>query len=297
MTRVKLLVIALVLDLTLFFNLERISFGQEYYHFINIQGFVYGVGILAVVSTLAIRRLRKLKLLTNVALWLGIYALGKFLVFRSPTHPPLGGFNTFITVAEVALVTLSVVIANVLAQALYDFEQAVENITLTGISRRLKRVKDAGEDIQTELVRSRRYHEPVSVIVVEPDPESVQATLNRAVEEVQKAMMTRYVINSMASVLTGVLRRTDMILEQREKGRFIIFSPETDASSSAVLSKHIESVIAERMHVTVQCGVAEFPDDALTFEELVRKAEQNVSDGHEAMLDSSLQAGKSGAGS
>lgn len=275
MTRVKQLVLALVLDLFLFYNIERLSFGEEYYHFINIQGFVYLTGAVAVMATLVIPRLRRWSVLVNVAIWMGIYALCKFVLIKSPTHPALGGFNTFVTFAEAVFLALTVAIAHALAVALHDFHQAVENITLSGISHRLRRVDDARQEIQTELVRSRRYQSPLSVIVVQPEENSFRASLNRAVEQIQKAMMSRYVLASMASVLTNSLRRTDLVLEQGEKGRFIVFSPETDVASSTVLAEHIQSIIADRLQIHVHCGVAGFPEDALTFDELVRRAEKS----------------------
>jgi GGDEF domain-containing protein len=265
-----------VLDLTLFFNLERISFGEDYYHFINIQGFVYGIALLSVISILVLPWLYKWNVAVPLVFWLGVYLVGKLLIFKSPSHPAFGGFATFVTLAEITLVGLTIGIAHALARALQDFEQAVRNITLSGISHRLQNVDRAAENIRTELIRSRRYHTPVSVLVVEPEKESIQATLNRAVQEVQKAMMGRYVITSMAAVLTRILRRTDMVLEQGEKSRFIIVSPETDAEKSKVLMQHIRSTIADEMHVKVNCAVAEFPGEALTFEELVHHAENKL---------------------
>ncbi len=278
MTHVKRLTIALILELTLFYNIERLSFGESYYHYINIQSFVYGLGLIAVLGTLLVPALRRMHVGPVVALWLGAYALGKLLVFRNPTRVAFDGYNFFVTFTEIALLTLAVLIAHALARALKDFEQAVENITLNGMTRRLRQVADAAEDIETELVRSRRYHTPLSVVVVEPKEQSFRVTLNRAIEQVQKAMASRYVLTGIASLLTNVLRRTDMIPEQPDKGRFIIFSPQTDARSSQVLSRHIQSVIAERLHVSVECGVAVFPSDALTFEELVHRAESNLTD-------------------
>ncbi len=297
MTTVKRLVLALVLDLALFFNLERLSFGDEYYHFITIQGFVYGVGLLAVISVVVLPQLRRWSVWPSLALWLMVYTAGKFLVFKSPNHPAFGEFNTFVTLAEVALLALSIFIAHALGRALNDFEQAVENITLSGLSHRFRNIEDASEDIETELARSRRHHEPLSVIVIEVERESIRATLNCAVEEVQKAMMTRYVMASMASVLTRVLRRTDMVLEPGDPRRFIIFSPETDADNSGALMRHIQTHIAGELQVELRCGVAVFPKDALTFDELVRKAEQNLPTVDDHALVQSYRAVESREGS
>jgi GGDEF domain-containing protein len=89
-------------------------------------------------------------------------------------------------------------------------------------------------------------------------------------------MMARYVITSLARIISKQLRRTDMVLDQHERGRFIIISPDTSASSSETLAQRIKSAAAEQLGVTVSCGVASFPDEALTFEELVHQAETGL---------------------
>jgi GGDEF domain-containing protein len=114
------------------------------------------------------------------------------------------------------------------------------------------------------------------VVVVEPEPDSIQVALHRTVQEVQQAMMTRYVITSLARVFNKVLRRIDVVIEQREQGRFVILCPETNATGSNVLADRIQAAVAEQLGVSVKCGTASFPDEALTFEELVRQAESHL---------------------
>jgi hypothetical protein len=67
-----------------------------------------------------------------------------------------------------------------------------------------------------------------------------------------------------------------MVLAQKERDRFIVVCPETDTVSSKNLAERIRSVAAEQMGLQVACGVASFPDDALTFRELVRQADSSV---------------------
>jgi len=88
--------------------------------------------------------------------------------------------------------------------------------------------------------------------------------------------MTRYVITSLARVISNQLRRTDLVLDQRDQGRFIILSPDTNAASSASVADRIQAAAAVQLGVLVSCGVASFPDEALTFEELVHQAKSNL---------------------
>jgi GGDEF domain-containing protein len=266
-------IIALLFGLTFFFNIERMDFGQR--NIIDIQAFVYIVGIIAVVSMITIPTLWKWPLPVSLILWLGVYLLYKLWIFNG--RPLLGGIHTYLSITEAALLSLMVALAHNVGRGLHDFEEAVKNITLSDVNRRVRRMDESIEDVRMELARSRRHQRPLTVVVVEAKPESIQVALHRTVQEVQRAMMTRYVVTSLARVIGNQLRRTDMVLDQRDRGRFIILSPDTNVASSAIVVDRIQSA-AEQLGVSLACGIASFPDDALTFEELVHRAEAKLQD-------------------
>jgi len=265
-------IIALIAGLTLFFNIERLDFGQV--NIIDISSFVYVIGFLAVLSIITIPPLGRAPLTVSLAGWIGAYLLCKFLVFNR--YPLFGGIHTYLSVAEVALLFMLIWLAHNLGRNLHDFEEAVKNITFSDVSRQIRNLDAAAEDIQLEFTRSRRHQRPLSVIVVQTQPESIRAILHRAVEEVQRKMMTRYVVTSLARVIGSQLRRMDLVLDQREQGRYIILSPETDAVNATVVVKRIQAAAIEELGVSVSCSVAAFPEDALTLEELVHRAELNL---------------------
>ena len=86
-------------------------------------------------------------------------------------------------------------------------------------------------------------------------------------------MLSGYVINNMARTLRKYLRLTDLILEQREQGRFIIVCPETNVADSKLVVEYIQCVANEQLGTPIAYGTATFPDEAVTFEELVGRAE------------------------
>lgn len=270
---------ALLVHLAVFYNIERLDFGQQ--SIINIPSFVYVLGLLALISIMSVPVLSHWHVSAGLTLWLGIYIVCRLLVFNE--RPLLGGIHTYLTITELAALYLLIVLSHNVARDLRDFEEAVKNITFADVSRRVRNLEDASEEIQTELIRSRRHHYPLAVMIVEPDAKSIVAVLHRTIQEVQQAMMARYVITSMARVISKQLRRTDMVLDQHERGRFIIVSPDTSASSSDLLAQRIKSAAAEQLGVTVSCGVASFPDGALTFEELVHLAETNLNTPSESL--------------
>jgi GGDEF domain-containing protein len=191
-------------------------------------------------------------------------------------HPLLGGIYTYLSITEIALLLLLIWLARRLASGLRDFEEAVERITFSNANKRIRHLYEADEEIQIEMFRSRHNHHPLSIILVEPDPESIQTTFHQLVQEVQQTMINGYVINSMAQTLCKYLRRTDWILEQRDQGRFIVLCPETNAADSKLLVEYIQAIAREQLGTSVTYGVATFPDQAITFEELVHQAELHL---------------------
>ncbi len=280
MSHLRRSVIFLLLALTVFFNIEKVSerfvSGVGDQASINIQTFVYVLGIVAVLSVLVIPWLWRANVSLALAVWLLIYIVTKLIVAQFDLLDILGGSHAYLTFTEMGMVAILIWRAHDIARLLHDFEEAVRNITFADVNRRVKKLDDSEEDIQVELIRSRRHHHPLTVMVVEPEAESIQVALNRTVEEVQKTMMSRYVITSLARVVSGQLRRTDLVIDQREKNRFIIVSPDTTAANSAMLADRIQAAAAVQLGVLVSCGVASFPDEALTFEELVQQAKTNL---------------------
>jgi hypothetical protein len=272
MRHLRRLIIASLIGVTLLFNIERLDFGRE--NIVDIDSFVYVLGIIAAISIITLPILWRAHVAALLVLWPSIYLLGKLFIFNQ--RPLLGGIYTYLSITEVTLLAIAIWLSHLLARAIHDFEQAVENITLRSASRRVRRLNEAMEDIQIEMFRSRHNHHPLSVVVVEPKPESIQASLHQAVREVQETMLHSYIINSLAQTLSKYLRRTDMILEQRDVGRFIILCPETSVGDLNLLVEYIQTIVAKQLGTAVACGVATFPNEALTFEELIHRAEAQL---------------------
>lgn len=275
MKNLRLSVIGLVIGLSILFNIERLDFEAE--NFIDIDSFVYVLALIAVVFTIGVPILQRATISVLMGEWAGIYYLSKLsLLLFFNGRPLFGGVYTYLSITELALLLIVVLLAHKVATPLQEFKEAVESITFKNINKRIKPITEADEEIQLEMFRSRHNHHPLSVVLVELEPESLQTALHHAVQEVQQAMLSNYVINNIAHTLSKYLRRTDLILEHREQGRFLIMCPDTTAEDLKLLVEYIQAVAAEQLGTSIACGVATFPDEAITFEELVKQAESHL---------------------
>ena len=266
-------IVLLLIALAIFFNIERLDFQEE--NFVDIQTFVYVLGTVAVTSIILIPYLRRLPISFSLAFWASAYLVCKqFFFYRDPL---VGGIYTYLTITELTLLLIVIWLTHRMVRILLDFEEAVKNITFVK-TRKVQTLDEATAEIQKEMFRSRHYHRPLSLVVVEPELTSIKNSLNRVVQEVQQNMMTRYALTSMARVFSEELRRTDVIIEQRDQSRFIILCPETGSEELGKLIEQLQITASERIGVTLKYGTASFPDEALTFDALVNRAVSHFSD-------------------
>ncbi|BBB49582.1 nucleotidyl cyclase domain-containing protein [Pelolinea submarina] len=272
MKRLPVSIILLIIFLAFFFNLERIDVGDQ--ELININTFVYILITLAVVFIVMLPVLRRMKITLLLFFSDLLYFILKFAVFKE--NPFWGGYYSYITLVEFTMFSLGVVIAHWVGANMDDFEKAVENITFAEI-KRASNLRDAVESINNEIYRSRRYNHPLTMIMVEPLKGSQEMILNQSVREVQESMISRYVSISLARALREYIRRTDMLVEQPDKGRFIVITPETNKiESDRVISKIYQA--ASSIGAEVAVGLCAFPDDALTLEDMLCRAELDLAE-------------------
>lgn len=269
--------IALLLAfLAVLFNLERFDYFQR--SDLNIDGFVYVLVTVAIVSIILVPFLRRWSYPVLLVVTAIAYVVLK--VYLSSTKAVWGGNQSYITIVELTLVGISVILARYLAGWLEDFVNAVENITFAKL-RRVRTLEEVGEDLESEMYRSRRYQHPLTVVVAKPEVGSLRMAIHRTVEEVQRSMMVRYVaISLMTRALYGHLRRTDWLLEDSSKREYVFVLPETRGERADIIIDRIQKTALE-LGVEVSCGIATFPDDALTFESLIDHAETKMEAGGE----------------
>jgi hypothetical protein len=268
-------IVALIVCLTVFYNIERLDFGEE--NIVNISSFVYVLVFFSVILLIWMPALRRSNVFVLSAIWIGVYlAVKSWLAISSGRNPLLGGVYTYLSITELALLLITVFVGHKVASALEDFQGAVAEITLSDGNRRIRQIEEATDEIQLEMFRSRHYHHPVGIVVVKPEPAFNQMALHRAVQEVQQAMMDTYVMKSMAKTFSSYIRRTDLILEERDRGRFIILCPDTNASDLELMVEYLHAVAQERLGRPISCGTATFPEEAITFEELIHTAESRL---------------------
>jgi GGDEF domain-containing protein len=116
----------------------------------------------------------------------------------------------------------------------------------------------------------------LSLIVLQPTSGSIQSDVQKAVQEIQKNMMLRFLLTNLGQIISQEARRTDLILNQGKEGRFVVLCPETTSKGVLGLAERIRSTASDRLGLSLTYGIASFPDEALTFDDLLHKAEREL---------------------
>lgn len=125
--------------------------------------------------------------------------------------------------------------------------------------------------LDTELQRARRHHHQLALVLVRPDGFGALAELGGTV--------ALEVLEACAEVIGHELRATDYAF-RHHTSTFALILPQTATESARVAAERIRLFLPLRTGgvngkpLTVSIGVATFPDDATTNEELVRVAER-----------------------
>ncbi|MCC6147950.1 MAG: hypothetical protein IT308_10325 [Anaerolineaceae bacterium] len=269
MTKQKLSFIIMILYLALVFNLERIGLAGG--TVLKIHPVLYIFLVLASVGTLLIPSLNRLSVYFYSIFWGALYLFARAFIFAD--IPILGGDSTLVVIAELSLLILGVFLSCKVAAQQKEYENFVEKVSMPAASNPILDGSNAEDQIKVEFIRSRRHNRPLALLVVEPSSGSFNAELRRSVQELQKKMTQRFLVATLAQLISTEARRTDLVISKNDHGRFVILCPETSSEGSIRLAERIQMVAMEQLGISMVFGIASFPDEALTYEDLLNKAE------------------------
>jgi hypothetical protein len=281
MKNLKVSLILLFLYLTVVFNIEKVSSGAV--GDLELHGFVDILITIIIISLLLFRFFRNLPGYANLAFWvLAYFTFWYISITIRAIHA-----NLQITMIEVVFVSVASVLAREVAKNIFEVDRTLDRLVFASFGGRTMKMDESSDEIKTELIRSRRYQRSLTVLVVEPDPSSLNESMMASVEEIQHNLARRYAMGKISEVINSTARRPDLVMHQANQ--FVLLCPETTAESSITLVDRIKSSVKSEIGVSVSVGMASFPDDALTFDELLSKATTKLAGSNTPALQVSLE--------
>lgn len=269
-------------------NLKRSFFGAAVYlavifvlgqadyagrPFINFANYFYLAVLAAMPLTLFFPRISRISVYVPLLFWAAAYLVPLQLINRNYSA---NKGELAVIALEFMLLEVGVWFAHQLASQISHAESIMDALALSAFPNRARDIDSESQRIKIELTRSRRYHRPLSVVMIESESDDEKLT-REAFKNIQHDLMSRFTSARVGQIIDDRVRQTDLVLRDF-KGRFIVLCPETDFSNASLLAKRITQAIKERTSLRVLWGVAAFPEEALTFEDLLQKARERLID-------------------
>ena len=269
MTNLKRSFFGAALYLAVIFVLGQADYANR--PIINFASYFYLAVMVAMPVTLFFPSISRVSLLAPLGLWAGVY-----LVLLQTLNRKLSTNSTEVSVIilEIILLEAGVWFAHQLAVQISQAESIMSALALSAYPNRAREIDSENQRIKIELTRSRRYHRPLSIVVIEAETADENVT-KAMTKSIQHDLLKQFSSARLGQIIDDRIRQTDLVLRDH-KGRFIVVCPETDLSNVSLLAGRISQAIREKTALNVRWGVAAFPDEALTFDDLLQKAESRL---------------------
>lgn len=235
---------------------------------INFASYFYIFAILIIPIMVFIPALHKAPIYVPSIFFGAVY----FALFQMVNRLNTATDDVAVVLLEFVLLEIGVWLAYQLAVAIDHSESMMDALAQGTFPHDSIKLDEASDIIKTEFSRSRRYHRPLSLVVVVTSPHDDQSSKD-VLKTLQRDMMARLSAARVGQVLNEVMRQTDVLMQDR-RGHFLILCPETPLERAMLLAERVCSILGEKTSFKVVCGVSAFPDEALNFEDLLHTARE-----------------------
>lgn len=238
---------------------------------INFANYFYVAVLVAMPLTLFFPNISRFSVYLPLFFWAGVYIVLLQIINRNYSA---NAGELPVVVLEFMLLEVGVWFAHQLALQISHAESIMDALALGAFPNRARDIDSESQRIKIELTRSRRYHRPLSIVVIQTESEDEKLT-REMLKSVQHDLLSRFTSAKVGQIIDDRIRQTDLVLRDY-KGRFIVLCPETELSHASLMAKRIAQALKERTSLRVLWGVSAFPEEALTFEDLLEKARERL---------------------
>jgi GGDEF domain-containing protein len=257
--------------LLLIFGVAQVNYIEE--NVLNFSPLFFVLVTLAVVTGLLFKPSTRLTIYTFIMAWGVVYVLGWVFYWRVYAREPMQ-----VLIIQFLLVEISAGLAFDVGRQMAQVSSLLRGLTASTYPNRTIELAQAEGRISAELTRSRRYHHPLSLLVVHVD-RFAQGQLEQHVA-LQRDILAQFASAKVGQIISERARETDLIMRDQQ-GRFILLCPETSHESSNTLARRIQEAVAVSLGAEISTGSSFFPTEALTFDDLIQKAEERLEDSYQ----------------
>jgi GGDEF domain-containing protein len=217
-----------------------------------------------------IRQGFKISIYMFIGFWAVIYMIVWVSYWRVDDPRPVQ-----ILILQFILVELAAGLAFNVGRNIGHLDKTLDGLSATTYPNRAVEIDAAEERINDELSRCRRYHHSLPILLLRLDSNNKTGDAHLPREPLQRDMLVRFTNAKFGQIISELSRHMDLVVRDRN-GQFIVLCPETNVENMAILAQRIQTEVLARLDWTISWGRATFPDDALTFDDLIIVAQQRI---------------------
>ena len=263
-------ILSLVLWLSFFFNVERLYINKT--ELIDIARSTYFLVTIFGVLGVILPQWRRIPAALLLALASLAFAVTKLLYNR----PYWGDGYTYVTLFELTAVLLTVTLAHRVGQLTADFGETLRTLLFSGLEGRIHPAEQAEVIVSREMQSARRGNHALSLLLIEPDTRDAKIDLTITAQEIQRLFARRLALVSLTRLFAANLRGSDSIVDDSNHGRWLLMTSEVQRAQTSAILKRLNEQTTRGFGIKLRFGVASYPEQGLTFEDLVAKAEQDL---------------------
>ncbi len=181
---------------------------------------------------------------------------------------------------EIGAIGLTIILASLLGAELKATEQMFEDIGLSKVQKNVDSFVAGQRSIYREIHWARRYQRHATILAISINDHSLERLLegsqrrelaHRLMIAVRGDVWRGYALSQLAKLLIDELGDNAIITQRGD--RFIILLVEVDRAQSYTIMEELKTTSKERLELDLDIGAAVFPDEAVTLEALLQRAE------------------------
>jgi hypothetical protein len=281
----------LIVYLCIFFNLDRFNTPNAEKIF-GFHPFIYVLFPILILFFLTVPILRR----RNIFLLYGFGCIAYGITFvLSGISLPVQNNNLYSSIIEVFLLLIAIYLVNQFNQHIINQQELVEKVILPRYQYRVYTDRDMARGIiEHEFIRNRRNNHPITAVIFENNPENVKddTITKQTMQEIQSTLQGQYIANKIMQIIENETRLTDLVVEWEKQKRFVVILPETTVESSTTLINRLQKAVKDNLGISIPYGIASFPNDGLTFNAVLEKAEEHITAPEDLVLLFTENGGK-----
>jgi GGDEF domain-containing protein len=205
--------------------------------------------------------------------YVALVVLAIYFTLKVALDDPIAGPGLPVTIIEVtSLLGSGFLIQQVLIR-LAALQEAVARLILP-IPKESISFEIAQGQMYREIRRARRHRRSAALLAISPSPSSLKYSLDRFMEETVRALNERYLTARLAHLLVEELDDHNIVAQQ--DGSFVVLLPEAGTEEADEIAQRLQRASVEQLGLDLRIGRAHFPQDAVTFDQLLADAEAQL---------------------